>query len=452
MNIFTRKITTELEKWRVKANRKPLILRGARQVGKTTVVNQFGKNFKQFIYLNLELDEEKRIFENAKSFDQLMEAIFFIKNASVSEKNTLIFIDEIQNSPAAVKYLRYFYENKSELPVIAAGSLLETLIDNEISFPVGRVEYLALRPFSFKEFLDAGNYNKELDAIKTIPVPDYSHEKLMGLFKKYIITGGMPEIVKLLFETNDLTVIRKTVNDLIIAYKEDVQKYARNENQSCIIRFIIENIFKFASERITFTHFANSNYRSREVSESFRILEKTMLLTLVYPTTVSKLPLTKNLKMSPRLQLLDTGLVNLINGIEKDILLGDDLMDTYRGKISEHIIGQEILAQDFSPDASLIFWVREKKQSGAEIDYLINHNGKIIPVEVKAGSSGKMRSLKIFMNLAKSDTAVRFYSGKFEITMENTSEGKKYKLLNLPLYLCSELNEYLEDADKTFNN
>ena len=450
--MFNREITAELKKWLIKANRKPLILRGARQVGKTTVVKQFAKNFNQFIYLNLDLDEEKRIFENAKSFDQLMEAIFFIKNASVSEKNTLIFIDEIQNSPAAVKYLRYFYENKSELAVIAAGSLLETLIDKDISFPVGRVEYLALRPFSFKEFLDAGNFNNELDAIKTIPVPVYAHEKLMDLFRKYTITGGMPEIVKLLFETNDLTEIRKTVNNLIIAYKEDVEKYARNENQSRIIRFIIENVFKFASERITFTHFADSNYRSREVSESFRILEKTMLLSLIYPTTDSKLPMTKNLKMSPRLQLLDTGLVNLISGIEKDILMGDDLTDTYRGKIAEHIIGQEILAKEFSPDASLVFWVREKKQSNAEIDYLIDNNGKIIPVEVKSGSSGKMRSLKIFMNLAKSNIAVRFYSGKFEITMEVTSEGKKYKLLNLPLYLCSEIKEYLEAADKGIIN
>jgi predicted AAA+ superfamily ATPase len=446
--MFNREITTELKKWHLKANRKPLILRGARQVGKTTVVKQFAKNFNQFIYLNLDLEEEKRIFENAHSFNELMEAIYFIKNASTNEKNTLIFIDEIQNSPAAVKYLRYFYENESELPVIAAGSLLESLIDKEISFPVGRIEYLALRPFSFTEFLDAGNYKTELEALLTIPVPVYAHEKLMRLFRKYTITGGMPEIVKLLFETNDLTEIKKTVNNLIIAYKEDVVKYARNENQSRIISFIIENIFKFASERITFTNFAASNYRSREVSEAFRILEKTMLLSLVYPTTESKLPLTRNIKMSPKLQLLDTGLVNLISGIEKEIILGDDLTDTYRGKIAEHIVGQEILAKEHSPDASLIFWVREKKQSDAEIDYLINHNGSIIPIEVKSGSSGKMKSLKIFMNSTKTDIAVRFYSGKFEITQETTPEGEKYKLLNLPLYLCPLIRDYLDAVDK----
>lgn len=442
--MFSREITTELNRWQNKSNRKPLILRGARQVGKTTLIKQFGKSFRQFVYLNLDLDEDKRIFENAKSFDDLLEAIFFIKNVTASEKNTLIFIDEIQNSPAAVKYLRYFYENRADLYVIAAGSLLESLISKEISFPVGRVEYLALRPFSFTEFLQAGNYTKELDVLKTIPVPDYAHEKLLNLFRKYIIIGGMPEIVKIFFESNDLPEIKKTANNLLIAYKEDVEKYAKNETQSRIIRFIIDNVFRFAAERITFNNFADSSYRSREVSESFRILEKTMLLSLVYPTTQSKLPLQKNIKKSPKLQLLDTGLVNLISGIEKEIILADDLTDTYRGKIAEHIIGQEILSKEYSPEASLVFWVREKKQSSAEIDYLINHKGKIIPVEVKSGSAGRMKSLNIFMNLAKTDIAIRFYSGKFEVTQEITSDGRKYRLLNLPLYLCSVLNDYLK--------
>ncbi len=442
--MFYREIEEELRKWREKNNRKPLILRGARQVGKTTLIKQFSRNFNQFIYLNLDLEEDKRIFENAHSFNELLDRIYFSKDASVLENNTLIFIDEIQNSPAAIQYLRYFYENKPELPLVAAGSLLESLIDKKISFPVGRVEYLALRPFSFTEFLNAGNYKKELEALRTIPIPAYAHERLMSLFMKYTIIGGMPEIVKLYFETNDFIEIKKTVNNLIIAYKEDVEKYARNENQSRIIRFIIDNIFKFASERITFNNFAASGYRSREVAEAFRLLEKTMLLSLVYPTTDTKLPLGRNLKMSPKLQLLDTGLVNLYSGIEKEILLGDDLMDTFRGKIAEHIIGQEILAQEYSPATSLIFWVRQKKQSDAEIDYLMNHDGRIIPIEVKSGSSGRMKSLKIFISLAKTDIAVRFYSGKFEITEEVAIDGKKFKLLNMPLYLCPMLKEYLD--------
>ncbi len=442
--MYKREINTELENWLVKKTRKPLILRGARQVGKTTLVHQFSERFRQYIYLNMDLPEEKAIFENARSFHELIEAIFFIKNASKNEKDTLVFIDEIQNSPAAIKYLRYFYENKSELPLIAAGSLLETLIDNETSFPVGRVEYLAVRPFSFKEFLSAGNYINELKAIDTIPFPDYAHDKLLGLFRKYTLTGGMPEIVKLVFEGNDIVQIKNSIRNLIIGYKDDVEKYARNENLGRIIRHIIDNAFSYASERITFNQFGGSNYRSREVSEAFRILEKTMLLRLVYPTTSSNLPLTTNKKMSPKLHLLDTGMVNLISGIEKEVFLQDELSDVYKGKIAEHIVGQELLAKDRSPDGTLIFWVREKRQSDAEIDYLINHNGKVVPVEVKSGSSGKMRSLKIFMNIHDNKLAVRFYSGKYSSSIESNVTGTKFKLLNVPFYLCSKLNDYLD--------
>ena len=441
--MFSREISDQLNHWRQKENRKPLILRGARQVGKTTLVNLFSANFRQYIYLNLDLSNDRKIFENAKSFDDLLDAIFFTKNAHRHEKDTLIFIDEIQNSSAAIKYLRYFFEMQKELSVIAAGSLLETLIDKEISFPVGRVEYLAVRPFSFREFLTAGNFNSELEVLNTIPFPDYAHDKLLELFRKYTLVGGMPEIVKLYFETDDLVEIRNTINNLLIGYKEDVEKYARNESASKVIRHIIENVWSFAAQRITFNNFAGSNYRSREVSEAFKVLEKTMLLRLVYPTTAMKMPLISNRKMSPKLHLLDTGLVNFKSGIEKDFFSEVELTDVYKGKIAEHIIGQELLSKNQSPEAGLTFWTREKRQSSAELDYLINYKGQVIPVEVKSGASGKMRSLNIFMNVSDISVAVRFYSGKLSISKEKTIEGKNFTLINLPFYLCHKLEDYL---------
>ena len=444
--MFNREILEQLDHWKKKENRKPLILRGARQVGKTTLVNLFSSKFRQYIYLNLDLPEERKVFENAQSFDDLLDAIFFTKNARRQEKDTLIFIDEIQNSSAAIKYLRYFFEMQKELPVIAAGSLLETLIDKEISFPVGRVEYLAVRPFSFREFLTAGDHKNELEALNTIPFPDYAHDKLLALFRKYALVGGMPEIVKLYFENNDLVEIRNSINNLIIGYKDDIEKYARKESANKVIRHIIENAWSYAAERITFNNFAGSNYRSREVSESFKVLEKTMLLRLVYPTTTMKIPLIVNRKMSPKLHLLDTGLVNFKSGIEKEFFSEVELADVYRGKIAEHIVGQELLSKNQSPEANLTFWTREKRQSSAELDYLINYKGKLIPVEVKSGASGKMRSLNIFMNLSDISLAVRFYSGRLSISKEKTIEGKNFTLINLPFYLCSKLEDYLEYA------
>ncbi len=442
--MFNREALEELAQWRQKENRKPLILRGARQVGKTTLINLFAANFNQYIYFNLDLPEDRRVFENARSFEDLLDAIFFTKNARRSEKETLLFIDEVQNSSAAIKYLRYFYEMQKDLYVIAAGSLLETLIDKEISFPVGRVEYLAVRPLSFREFLTAGDFKSELKALDTIPFPVYAHDKLLALFRKYSLIGGMPEIVKLYFETNDFVEIRNTINNLIIGYKADVEKYAAKESANKVIRHIIENAWSYAAERITFNNFAGSNYRSREVSESFKVLEKTMLLRLVYPTTTMKIPLIANRKMSPKLHLLDTGLVNFKSGIEKELFSEVELTDVYKGKIAEHIIGQELLSKNLSPEANLTFWTREKRQSSAELDYLINYKGKLIPVEVKSGASGKMRSLNIFMNLSDLSLAVRFYSGKLSISKEKTIEGKDFTLINLPFYLCSKLENYLE--------
>ena len=441
--MYNRSILTELGKWHNRTNRKPLILRGARQVGKTTAVNLFASRFRQFVSINLDMPEERRIFEEAHSFDELYDSIFFLKNAAKAEGDTLLFIDEIQNSPAAVKNLRYFYEKYPQLAVIAAGSLLETLIEKEIHFPVGRVEYLAVRPFSFYEFLEAGEFTKELEAINTIPFPNYAHEKLLSLFRTYTLIGGMPEIVKLYLEKRDLTEIKKPVTDLIIAYKDDVEKYAVNNTSAKVLRFIIDNAFKFAAERITFNNFGGSGYRSREISEAFRLLEKTMLLRLIYPTTSTCLAVVTKNKMSPKLQLLDTGLVNFISGIEKEIFIGNDLTDVYKGKVAEHIIGQELLSVQYSPEALITFWVREKRQASAEIDYLYNFNGKLIPVEVKSGASGKLKSLQIFLENSDADVAVRFYSGKYSVEEQRTIAGKKFKLINLPLFLSTELKEYI---------
>jgi uncharacterized protein len=264
----------------------------------------------------------------------------------------------------------------------------------------------------------------------------------------------MPEVIKKYSENTDLNETKEVIQNLILSYKADIEKYARNQTVNNIVRHIIDNAFYFAGERIKFNRFANSDYRSREVGECFRILEKTMLLQLVYPATSVSLPLMANKKKSPKLQLLDTGLVNFISGIEKEVYKSSELTDVYRGKIAEHIIGQELLAMQTSPDNKLIFWLREKKQSDAELDFLVIHKGNVIPVEVKSGSSGKLRSLHQFINLhspadrsgikqARS-LAIRFYSGKLSVNKAITPEGNKFTLLNLPFYLCSKIDEYLD--------
>lgn len=451
---FSRKALEHLEKWRFKKDRKPLVIRGARQVGKTTLVEIFAKNFKQFISLNLELNEERKIFEDKKNFEAVLDALYFIKNAKRTEPDTLIFIDEIQYSPEAIKYLRYFYEVKPEIAVITAGSLLETLIDKDIAYPVGRVEFLALRPFTFREYLTAMGEEQALNIIDTIPFPEYAHEKVLSLFNKYTLIGGMPEVIKKFAENNDLIETKEIIRNLVLSYKTDVEKYARNETVSKILRHIIDNAFHFAGERIKFNRFGNSDYRSREVSECFRILEKTMLLKLIYPTSSVRLPLLTNSSRSPKLLLLDTGLVNFISGIEKQIYSAGDLTDVYKGKIAEHIIGQELMAKEIHPESNLAFWIREKKQADAELDYLIVNNGKVIPIEVKSGAAGKLRSLHQFVSLTVQSVtepiAVRFYSGKLIIKKERSPDLKEFLLLNLPFYLIDKIPDYIDHAASSF--
>ena len=443
--MIERTLFKELFKWKERKTRKPIIIRGARQVGKTTAINIFSKNFKQYIYLNLEHSEDRKLFESGISFEDVVAAIFLSKNKDRNIE-TLLFIDEIQNSPSAVKGLRYFYEKNPEIFVIAAGSLLETLIDKNTSFPVGRVEYLILHPFSFIEFLQLLEEKSALDAITTFPVPNFAHDKLLSLFHKYVLIGGMPEAVSVYGRNRNFTETNRVYESLIVSYIDDVEKYSRNIMQTNVIRHIINHIFIEAGTRIKFEGFGRGPYKSREVGEGIRILEKAMLLNLVYPFTGYSLPIIPDRKKSPRLHFLDTGLINYFSGIQTTLLLSKDISSLYKGRIIEHIVGQEILASTHSPLTKLHFWVKEKKQSNAEIDYLIQFENLLIPVEVKSGATGRLRSLHQFMDNSSESFAIRLYSERAKIEQLRTIAGKNFQLLNLPYYLAGNLNNYIKSA------
>lgn len=442
--MFKRLIVQQLEKWVVKPDRKPLIIRGARQVGKTTAVNQFATTFDQYIYLNLELQNDREPFENFTTLDNLVQTLFFLKNQVLEKKNkTLLFIDEIQEVPEALNILRYFYESEPGISIIAAGSMLETLFDKNIHFPVGRVEYKVMRPVSFPEFLAAMGETAALDQLQKIPLANFAHGKLLQLFHTYALIGGMPEIVQHYVQYKDLTALAPIYDSLISSYLDDVEKYAGNPSQVLHIRHAIRSSFLLAGKRIKFEGFGNSNYRSREMGEALRTLEKALLLQLVYPTTGAALPLLPDIKKSPKLQVLDTGMLNYFAGIQKEIISSTDLNNIYQGTMVEHLVGQEMLAFQYLSLSSLHFWVREKKDSSAEVDFLFLFDGKLIPVEVKSGAEGRLKSLHIFMDMAPHTMAVRFYAGELAITTSTSVNGKKYKLLNLPYYLVAELENYL---------
>jgi predicted AAA+ superfamily ATPase len=442
--MFTRKISQELLEWKNSSNRKPLIVRGARQVGKTTVINQFSESFQQYIYLNLDQNEDKAVFINKLSINEMVDAIFFLKNKSKLIQDTLIFIDEIQEVPQAVAALRYFYEIYPHFYIVAAGSLLEMVFDNHISYPVGRVEYKVLRPFSFEEFLMALSDNQALEQYNNIPIASFAHEKMLQLFHTYTLIGGMPEVVKQYVEHRDLISLKPVYESLLLSYIDDVEKYSRNASQTQIIRHAIQSCFSEAGSRIKFHGFGSSSYGSREMGEALRILEKVKLINLIYPTTQTALPYMPDVKKSPRLQVLDTGLVNYFAGVQKEVFGTHDLTDIYQGKIVEHIVGQEILANNNNLLSSLLFWVREKSDSSAELDFLFVKDGVAIPIEVKSGKTGKLKSLHQYIDLSGIKLAIRLYAGKFQIDTLKTPNQSPFTLINIPYYLAGNLEQYIK--------
>jgi len=419
-------------------------LRGARQVGKTTAVEIFAREFDNFIELNLEKKTDFDFFERDLPVRELVDAILLSKNISLKKGRTLIFIDEIQNSHKAVAILRYFYESTPEYHIIAAGSLLEIMMTkHDIGFPVGRVEYRFMYPLTFHEYLQAMGLEQAVKYYTTLPCPDMAIETLKDLFHKYSMVGGMPEIVAKYSEEENVAALSLLYQSLITSFQDDVKKYAHSDTMVEVISHAIESAPLEAGNRIKFHGFGNSNYRSREMGDALRNLQRAMLVYLVYPITGVEPPALPNKRKSPRLQFIDTGLLAYGAGIQSLFYENKDLHSIYNGKIVEHIAGQEIIARNGQSPDSYNFWVKEKKQSNSEIDFIVQYRDKFIPVEVKAGATGTLRSLHQFMNEADHVYAVRMYSGKLSVDTVQTTDGKKFFLLNLPYCFAGRLYEYI---------
>lgn len=444
MDCFYRNALKKLSEWKRSASRKPLILRGARQVGKTTLVTQFAKEYDVFLHLNLEKDDDRKLFETYNDVNELLRAIFMLKKKPIARENVLLFIDEIQNSNKAVAMLRYFYEEANHIHVIGAGSLLETLMDvRKISFPVGRVQYMALRPCSFTEFMGAMGDDMDLALVESIDVPEIVHQRLMNRFREYILCGGMPAAIVEYSKNRDILSVKDVYESLLLSYSDDVEKYTASATMIKVIRSILTNGWNCAAETITFEGFAGTNYRSREMSEAFQIISKAMLLELVYPTTNVQVPIMANMRRRPKLLWLDTGLVNYVAGLQHDVFSVEDVNDVWRGRIAEHVVGQELLAIGNEVSAHRSYWRSDRTGSEAEVDFVYSYNGLVIPIEVKSGHNAKLKSLHIYMDSAPHDIAVRVWSQPFSVDEVKTNNGKVFRLINLPYYYVGQLEKVL---------
>lgn len=436
---FNRKIIDYLNEWYQRKGRQPLILRGARQVGKTQAVSIFcRKNNIDLIHLNLEKAELKKPFRDEISLAEFERIINNLFQKSIYSPNTLLFIDEIQEVPFLLKLLRFFYEDKPEVPVIAAGSLLEARLKYEkISMPVGRVEFAYVYPLDFFEYLEAVG---ETGALKIIKEFDFGknlslglHESLISHFQEYALVGGMPKAVQIYGEYKSLPEVNKAYSELFTSFKNDIHKYV-SIAQAKYVNFILENAPDHAGKLITYEKFGESQFRHREIGESFEALEEAMLIYLVRGTKSIDLPILTTQKKSPKLIFLDTGLVNFLMGIQDKYVNLKDLNNLFRGRIAEQIVGQELLSSGMIIPSKVHYW-HVDKVGGAELDFCVVHQGKIIGFEVKSGAAGKMKSANIFMQkIGRTSQVIRVYSGEFR---------REKNFISLPFYLLPRWKEII---------
>lgn len=448
--MFWRYLLQDIQNWKADSSRKPLILRGARQTGKTTLVKMLAEGFDSFLPLNLELSTDRRNWEGNPSIEELLRNIEITKNIKIVPGKTLLFLDEIQNEPKAIQSLRYFYEQKPDLHVIASGSLLEVALKQKgFSFPVGRVSFLYLHPFRFDEFLLALGKNELLEELNTTQpsseIQASTHSFATEQFKDYLYTGGMPEAVKIEAEKKGEAALKSLQGAILASFEEDVPKYATRA-QVPYVQFLIQQAPLFAGQRIQYANFANSNYRSREIRWAFDTLEKAMIVQRIPGNTQVTPPMQPNFRIAPKLIYLDTGLVSRKLNLDRlSLKTSEDLNGLFRGTVSEQVVGQTLLAQESITREAPSFWCRNQPGSTAEVDYCISFGGKIIPIEVKSGKTGTLRSLLQFMDQAPHPYAVRIYSGPLQMDSLITPGGKKFSLLSLPFYLTYRIKKILEN-------
>jgi predicted AAA+ superfamily ATPase len=447
-----------LQDWLHSKNRKPLIIRGARQVGKSTLVELFAQQ-QSIPLLNVNLERYPELASTFSSNDpqQILSAIEVLPKVPELDDSSILFLDEIQAVPSAIPALRYFYEDTPSIPVMGAGSLLEfTLSDHNFSMPVGRIQYLHMGPMTFSEFLLAVQEDKLHKLIASyLPgdtIPEIAHQRLLQLLRQYYFVGGMPEAVSVYADTNSFRAASEVHNSIIETYREDFPKYANNRNLNRML-----NVFNFAARnaglKVKYSNISREE-QSATLKKDLELLCMSRVISKVLHSHCSGLPLQASLdERVYKLLFLDVGLMNAISGLNwRSLSQLDDQHLINEGAIAEQFIGQHLqaLLAD-SPNRELTYWLREGRSANAEVDYVVALSGGVVPIEIKSGASGSMKSLHQFMGEKNARVAVRFDSSlPTTSTVEAIiSSGKQrkvvsYPLLSLPLYLVERLPEIVE--------
>lgn len=450
-----RKIDVELLEWKNNPMRKPLLLRGARQVGKSSAVRHFGKEFKYFAEVNFERHKAvKTFFQGDIDIRLIAQKIAKYINVPIEEGETLLFLDEIQECPEAIMALRFFKEDYPGLHVIAAGSLLEFTLQELPTYGVGRIHTLFMYPMTFDEFLKANDENGLIDmkgqADSRHPLDDAFHEKLVEYFRIYLLVGGMPEAVLAWIKTHDFNQCSRVQEDIILTYDDDFSKYKKRVSPD-LLRTTMRGICHQSGEKITFKQIS-ADYRSSQIREAVRLLTLAGLTTPVVATSGNGIPLDaeaneKNMKIL----FLDSGLLltvlqlegNLAQHLIEQIMTGNPQELVNKGGLVEMVAGLEILRNKPCVQRQRMFYWEKSGNSIAEIDYLDIFNLKVTPIEIKSGTQGGMKSLWLFMREKNLTEAIRcsFENfGEFSYTDSQADNAVRHITI-VPLYALENLQK-----------
>ena len=437
MRYLQRLIDTELERWMNDPHRKPLLLRGARQVGKTSAIRHLGTKFKHYVEIDLTDHKELHsIFAPGVEPQQICQQLALVMGIPIEEGNTLLFLDEIQACGAAIEKLRYFYEKMPGLHVVAAGSLLEFALRDLPSFGVGRIRSLFMYSFCFKEFLWALDMHALADAIghasPHAPLADVVHTKALQLLRTFLVIGGMPECVARYAESGSLLECQTVLQELAVSYEDDFQKY-HNRVPVGLLKDVLTSVALQGQGKFVYSQ-VNTTCRQALVKEALEMLCMAGLIYTVVHTNANGVPLRAEADEKYRRYIfMDTGLLQRILGLDiTPLLTSDDLRMVNRGALAETFVGNELVksASPYQKD-NLYCWHREKRDSNAEVDFVVALGGKVMPVEVKSGTKGSMQSLRMFLQLKALDKGIR-------TSLENF--GAFADILIYPLYAIGNVN------------
>lgn len=458
-----RLIDNYLSEWASRDTHKPVLLRGARQVGKSTAVKELSKKFDSFVEINFEKQPKYKIlFDDDLDVKRIIPQISAIYGTSIKPGQTLLFLDEIQECPRAIMALRFFKEDMPELHVIAAGSLLEFALKELPTFGVGRIHSMFMYPMTFDEFLEANGQQLLIETRNEAsidnPLPEPIHNKLVDFLRTYMLVGGMPEAVKTWVEYHDYIRCQEVQDDIVVTYEDDFPKYKKNVDPT-LLRRTLRSVAVQAGKKFVYTK-VGLDYKTAEVKKAVELLTLAGILHPVTHTDANGLPLgSEEDKSYQKMLLLDTGLLlRLLNmslgdvsKLTTQILTASATDLANKGPMAEMVVGLEML-HNMSPNIrhELYYWVRHAKNSQAEIDYIATYLQTVVPIEVKADTQGGMKSLWAFMRDKRLHYAIRCSMenfGKFDY-VDNQANNEVRHVRICPMYAIARIEEIKQSIEK----